>query len=151
MECSEVRLKLSDYIKYNLNPHISEDISYHLDNCIICQEEMAILKELDDILSMERPVYPGEDFTSNIMVKIQKERFNVSGFSFRKFPIINLGASLILTGLLIIFIRVPVVNQVITKYTDGMVSGAASINTNINVTTNQVETYLSNILNKGGK
>ena len=150
MECSEVRLKLNDYIKDRLDTAEGRRVMLHVRECPDCLEEMNILREIDEFLGVDTPVFAGADFTHNIMSAIKKEGTKVKAagsLKLRRLPIINLGTSLVMAGLLTIFINTPMVNKNLTSYTGFIVEGAASINTSISTTTSQVENYLSNISN----
>ena len=152
MECSEVRKKFDEYISNRLDNNMTRRIICHLEECPNCFEEYNILKELNNILKIEsKEVQPAADFTFNIMDRIESEKIINKKFMFSKLPVINFGASLVLTGLLTIFINTSSVSGVLLKYKGGMEDGATSINTNINATTGQVQSYIRNVLNSGGK
>jgi len=151
MECSKVKLKLDEYINNRLDCSEAMDIKIHLENCSGCCEEINTLRELNDILSLECPVYPGDNFTLSIMKNIERVKANRRSFFMRGIPIVNLGASLVLTGLLTIFINTPFGGGIIARCTDSMNYGAATINTSISATTNNMQMQINNIINPGGK
>lgn len=151
MECSEVRLKLDEYINNRLSREAEDAITLHLKECRQCCDEINILKEINELLSVEKEVYPGAAFTSKIMDIIEKDRSKNRSFILNRFPIINLGASLVLTGLLTIFVNTSYMSGAIREYTNRVQYSAATINTSINTTTNSVQSYITSIINLGGK
>lgn len=151
MECSEVRLKLDEYMKNRLDCNTESRITAHLKKCMFCSEELALLRELNDILDTERSVFPAPDFTASIMGMIDNEKIVRRKAIFSRLPVINMGASLVLAGLLTIFVNTPFINNAIMSWRDSMHYGAAAINSSITTATSDVETYIRNILNTGGK
>lgn len=151
MECCEVRLKLDEYLRGRLDEYLTNQIKYHLSGCPQCTEELNSLIEINDILSFEGLACPGEGFTLSVMDMIDKDNAKRKNFIFNKLPVFNLGVSLVLTGLLTIFINTPFANGLITNFASRMQYDAASINTNINMTTSSIEMYVRNIINVGGK
>lgn len=151
MECSKVRIKLDEYIKGRLDDHTSSEIACHIENCKCCSDEMSMIREINDLLAIECPAYPETDFTSHVMDLIDREREGIRGFIHKKIPLINLGASLILTGMLTIFINTPAVNNLIGRYTKEVINKAAAVNMNIGMTTGRFQTYIKNIFYPGGE
>lgn len=151
MECSEVRLRLDEYIRNRLDSNIAQSISLHLENCRKCSCELSLLRELNDVLNEQEPVLPGTGFTQSVMDRIESERVCTRRFTFNRFPIINLGVSLVLTGLLIIFINIPSINGVINNCTNRMQYSAAAISSSVDTTTSHFQTYFKNIFNSGGE
>lgn len=143
MECSEVRLNLDEYIRNRLGEYDSESITVHIRNCPRCSKELNTLQELNDFLYVENPVLAGPEFTSGVMRCI--ENMYARKFLFNRLSVINLGMSLVLTGLLIIFINIPSVNTAINGYMDKVNYGAAAINSSVGTTTNYIHTYIQKV------
>ncbi len=150
MECREVIPKLDEYIMGRLDDGITDKIALHIKNCQRCSDEFATLKELNSILSIEKQVYPQINLTECVMNRVEDERVNAKKFYFNKSPFINLGISFVLTGMLLIFISIPSVNTTITKYTGDIVSSAVSINSDLGIKTNEIQTYIKKIMNPRG-
>lgn len=151
MECSRIKLILDEYIAGRLDPDLNREVSSHVKGCRKCMEELAALREINDMLQVEHEVYPSSDFTALVMNGIEKERKDRKWFLAGKLPVINLGASLVLAGLLVMFVNTPVVNEVINKSVSDIANGAAAINTNINITTGQLGGYFKSIIYTGGR
>jgi len=145
-----VRLKIDEYIKNRISKDIEEAVALHLKKCRKCCEEMNMLKELNEFLNVEKPVYPDADFTSNIMDIIENELPGNRGFILDRFSIANLGISLILTGLLTMFVNTPYISGAIREYVSRVQYNAATISTDINTATNSLQSYITNIINLGG-
>lgn len=150
MECREVIPKLDEYMMGRLDDSIGDKIALHLENCQRCSDEFVVLKELNSILSIENQVYPEIDFTECVMNSVENERANAKKFYFNKSPFINLGISFVLTGMLLIFATIPSINSAINKYTGDVVSSAVSINTDLGIKTNKLQTYIRKIMNPRG-
>ena len=87
MECSEVRIKSDEYIKNRLEDEAAGRIALHIDNCRRCADELNMLRELNEMLSVEKIVYPSDGFTLGIMKRIQSESMGKKPLIFNRAPI----------------------------------------------------------------
>jgi len=150
MECSGVRLMLDQYLKGELNAIEEKAVECHLQKCAGCFDYMNLLKELNEMLSMDPPILAKEGFTAGVMDIIYKESAREKNFLFPKLSLVNFAASMVLAGLLTIFINIPYVNGMVASWSDTVKYRAAAINSSINVTKEQVGEYFKNII-PGGK
>lgn len=149
MECSEVRLKLDEYLSGRLDYDISDQVSMHLKDCSRCFEELGVLKEINDILSLGERALPAADFTGKVMSFIEAEKDKKSFIPLR-LSIINLGASLVLAGFFMMVANMPVVNSVLNRYASEVAYKTSSFNTTISTTTNNFHLYINSIIKPGG-
>jgi anti-sigma factor RsiW len=151
MECSEIRLKLDEYIRGNLNPSEAEMIRLHISKCAVCAEELGILREINEMLNVENSAEPPVDFTANVMKAVEAYRDRTGSWFFKRAPLLNLGASLLLTGIFILLLNMPVINQTINSYAGSIKDEATVLSSNISATTSEIQSYFQNILSNGGK
>jgi anti-sigma factor RsiW len=151
MECSEVRIRISEYEKGRLEVSTSEMISAHLQTCSRCTDELNSLREINAMLSMEKPVYPHAAFTESVMKAVLEEKGMSRAKALKRSPVLTFGASLVLAGLLTIFINTPFMSGFLSKCADQVAYSTASVNTRISDAAGEVETYINNIFNPGGK
>lgn len=151
MECSKVRLKLDEYLKNRLDMDTAHDISLHLKNCAGCMDELTLLRELNEMMKDRTHVCADEGFASSVLERIEKEKAKDSRYFFNRFPAVSLGASLVLAGMLTIFIHMPAVSGTISRYTGNVSYGTGIINNGISSTRIQIQLYINNMFNMGGR
>ncbi|MFQ5452583.1 MAG: anti-sigma factor family protein, partial [Candidatus Zixiibacteriota bacterium] len=71
MTCLNTIQLLEDYADNELSPEKTIEIKKHLDECLSCQNEYSIIRNLKELVQ-QKPVYnPGEEYwseTSNIIL-----------------------------------------------------------------------------------
>ncbi len=125
MKCMEVMQKINKYYDEKLSDIDIHKINKHLQKCSNCRNEYNEMKNIYRILSNHQIVNPPEDFTQNVMDRINKN----NNVRLKTNPTMkNLGASLIAAGLIISIINFTNVNY----DTNHFVSEITVKSTNIN-------------------
>ncbi|KPU43082.1 hypothetical protein OXPF_33320 [Oxobacter pfennigii] len=149
MECSEVSIKLDEFIKNRLDESVMNSIKLHLSECRECSEELSVLREINGILAMDGQVSTDLGFTESVMQSLEKEREKRRRFIFESLPSVNLGASLILTGILIMLMNT---GGMVTRWVDSSIQYSTdAIDRNVNTTSQSIDLLINNIINPGGK
>jgi predicted anti-sigma-YlaC factor YlaD len=149
MECREVRLKLDEYIKGRLDSAVTEEIKLHLEGCSRCSEELTEIIELNDLLGMDEIINPDPCFSRDIMDIIEKDRGKAKGL-LKRTPVINLGVSMLLTGVFIFCVNTTSLGKTLNMYVNTLENSADLINTDFNMTVRDLKAYFTNIFEIGG-
>lgn len=149
MECREVRLKLDEYIKGRLDSAVMEKVKLHIEECSKCSEELAAKVELNDLLKMKKIMNPNPCFSGAIMNIIEKDRGRTRSL-FKRAPVINLGVSMLLTGVFILFVNTTSISRALNIYVNALRDSTATINTNLSTTAQDIQSYFKNIFESGG-
>lgn len=150
MECREVRLKLDEYIKGRLDNAVMEEIKLHMEECCRCSEEHAVMVELNDLLKIDDTGNPNPNFSGAVMDMIQREQ-NRTRSLLKKSPVLNLGVSMLITGIFIFCINTTSLGATLNMYVNTLKDGAAAINNNLSITVNNLQSYFTNIFGTGGE
>jgi len=85
MKCEKVKKKLNDYITGNLKSRENDIIEKHLSGCLVCTEELALIKEFESTFSAMEPAEPPVELWDNIKNEIGKTKSISARFSLRDY------------------------------------------------------------------
>jgi hypothetical protein len=72
MDCSDIKVLLSEYIDGTLDRETKDRVEQHVASCADCREELASLKALVHELGSLEPVQPPEDFLAQVHKRLDK-------------------------------------------------------------------------------
>jgi hypothetical protein len=109
MQCNTARGKLQEYLDGQLPAEEMQAIQMHAQNCTICQNELAVLRQVDDALATF-PVYKEPaDLTARVMDHIRPSQAATQPPIRLAFPLpwqdilVSLGFALAMTAVLLTF------------------------------------------------
>ena len=85
MKCEKVIKKLNDYITGSLGEKEKEKIEEHLNDCSVCTEELAFIKEFESAFSTMESVEPPAELWDNIKNEIGKTETIPAKFSLKDY------------------------------------------------------------------